>query len=106
MRFDGRITVPGDWVPFVLMSVSLGEGFYRLLCVHINRSRLSREREEKHIKKGDVTCSTVYCGQQGYDQRRGRVKRLCTVPPLFLFYWERVKGDRFVTCDPPWLKYK
>ena len=47
MRFDGGTTVPGDWVPFVLMSVSLGKGLYRLFCFHSNRSGLTWERKKE-----------------------------------------------------------
>ena len=43
----GGTTVPGDRVPFVLMSVSLGEGLYRLSCVDIDRSGLTSERKKK-----------------------------------------------------------
>ena len=60
VRLDGGNTVPGDRVLFVLMSVTLGEGFYRLCVLHTNRSGLTRE-----IKK--VTSTVLY--GQGYDQR-------------------------------------
>ena len=58
VRFDREITVPGDRVPFVLMSVTLGEGLCRLLCVlHSNRSGPTGERKKK--KKTLVPYSMV-----------------------------------------------
>ena len=60
MRFDREITVPGDRVPFVLMSVTLGEGLCRLLCVlHSNRSGPTGERKKEKKRKALVPYSMV-----------------------------------------------
>ena len=37
MRLDGGTTVPGDRVPFLLMSVSLGGGLYRLFVFTLTK---------------------------------------------------------------------
>ena len=51
-----------DWVPFVLICVSLGEGLYRLLCVHIHRSSQMRERKKRGKEEKNIL---VQCSMGG-----------------------------------------
>ena len=50
VRYNSGTTVPGDRVPFVLMSASLEKGLYRLLCVLCSH-RLGPKRERKKEEK-------------------------------------------------------
>ena len=63
-RLGGGKTVPGDRVLFMLMSITVGEDLYRLLCV-LYSPRSDPAREEKEKEKKSYNCSMYGWGTVG-----------------------------------------